>query len=546
MKSLSKKSLVLLMILVIFITGSLYVKAASSSSLEGNIVASPGDEIKYTIRINSDKHISIVEAALSYDTRVLELKSINNKTFSGNNSIKSKDLVFFSKGITGTTDVAELVFKVNANTSERAVSIELNPINFCENDAELSAAPSNKNDCDGIKHTVTAIKKSVSIKSNINTLKSVKINGKAVEGFSSNKFEYSFAVEASVDSAKIDAVLSDTKATFKTSFGNRTEELEYGPNDIKLKVVSEFGKEQVYSFEINREDNRGTNNYLDSIIFNGNKIRNFKSKTLSYTVYAYKAEDIKLEAETSDDKADYEVIKPDKLIIGDNKYQIVVSSESGEELIYNITVVNVDRDISKKIKTLSIQGYKIDFDKNSNRYEILYDKIKMSKLKLYFQTEESEDFVSVSIKPDVNNIKGESSKLRPGDEIVITVEGIDGESQDYTIVIKKDTRISFFLIIGILLLAILGFIFIKLKKSIKEEKTAGAKHAAKDKKSKRGKDKDEDIEYEEKPKKKRRFSIYEDEYEEVEIVDTKELDIPSGIEKTKEFSRDELRKRSRH
>lgn len=546
MKSLSKKSLVLLMVLAIFIAGGIYVSAASSSSLEGNIVASPGDEIKYIIRINSDKYISIVDAALSYDSNVLELKSINNKTFTGNNSNKSKDLVFFSKGITGTTDVAELVFTVNEKTSERTVSIELNPINFCENDSELSAEPSNKNDCSGTKHTVTAIKKSVSIKSNVNTLKSIKINGKAVDGFSSNKFDYSLAVEASVDTAKIEAVLSDTKATFKSDFGNRTEELEYGANDIKIKVVSEYGSEQVYSIEINREDNRGTNNYLDSIIFNGNKIRNFKSKTLSYTVYSYKAEDAKFEAETSDSEASYEVVKPDKLIIGENKYKIVVTSESGEELIYNITLVNIDRDISKKIKTLSIQGYKIEFDKNTNRYEILYDKSKISKLKLYFQTEESEDFVSVKLKPDVNNMKEELEKLRPGDEIVITVEGIDGESQDYTIVLKKDTRISFFLIVGILILAILIFIFIKLKKNMKEEKTAGARHVSKERKSKNKKDDTEEIEYEEAPRKKRRFSIYEDEYEEVEVADTEELDIPSGIEKTKEFSRDKLKERSRH
>ncbi len=530
MNNLYKKGLLLLATCAIFVVGVFTVLAITSASLDGNIVVSPGDTVRYTIKISSDKMVTMYNTTLSYDSTILTLTAINNKDFIGTNVVTSKDLKFTSTGKTGGAAVAELVFKVNDTTSARSIDIELNPISVCEVAEALSEQP--KDCAGGSIQSITAIKKSISIKSKINTLKGLKVNGTTVSGFASNKYSYTMDVEASVDEAKIEAVLSDTKASFQTDFGPRTEDLEYGENDFKVKVLSELGTEQVYTILINREDNRGTNNYLDSIVVNGNKVRNFKTKTLSYTVYTYKAETAKIEAETDDDKATYKVEGPEKLIIGENKFKVIVTSEAGEELIYNLNVNNVDREISKKLKTLSIKGYKIEFDKNTNRYEILYNKEAISKTEIIYQAEESEDFVKTSIKPDIKANPDERNKLRAGDEIVITVEGIDGEKQDYTIVLKKDKRISFFLILGLVIMAILVFILVKLQKNAKNDKIAGGKHTSK---------KDDKLEYEDKPKKKR-FSIYEDEYEEVEVpVTTEEIEIPSGLEVTKEFSTRELR-----
>lgn len=536
MNNLYKKSLVFVLVAFVFAFGIFNVFAATTASLDGNIVVSPGDTVKYAIKISSDKMVTMYNTTLSYDSSILTLTAINNRDFVGSNSVNNRDLKFTSTGKNGPVTVAELVFKINDATSARSIDLELNPISVCEVNDALAEQPK---DCSGGSlQTLSAIKKAVSIKSKINTLKSLKINGTSVSAFSTSKFNYTMDVEASVSSAKIEAVLTDTKASFQTDFGSRTEELDYGENDIKVKVLSELGTEQVYTILINREDNRGTNNYLDSIVVNGNKIRNFKTKTLSYTVYTYKAEKVKIEAETSDEKANYKVEAPTTLIIGDNLYKIIVTSEAGSELVYNIKVNNIDREISKKLKTLSITGYKIEFDKNTNRYEILFNREALSKADILYTTEESEDFVKTSIKPDIKANKDELKKLKAGDEIVITIEGIDGEKQDYTIVLKRDKRISFFLLLGLVIMAILTFVLIRLRKSSKEEKISGGRHAATDKvKAKKV------AEYEEKPKKKR-FSIYEDEYEEVEVpMETEELEIPSGLEETKEFTTKELRRK---
>ena len=90
----------------------------------------------------------------------------------------------------------------------------------------------------------------------------------------------------------------------------------------------------------------------------------------------------------------------------------------------------------------------------------MYNKEKFKDLHVYFSTESGSDEVTASLTPNINEDEDALKKLKVGDEITIAITGIDGETTEYTIVVVKDNRISFFLVFELLLMAIIIAIII--------------------------------------------------------------------------------------
>ncbi len=548
------KGLLVLIGLSLLVLSPVDVSAAQNTSLlpaSGKNVASPGDEISYVITLSSTDTIISYRASLEYDSSILRLVSISNGSgWSGQNSISSRDLSFTTNGVSGQSNVATLKFKVATNTSKKSTIIRLNGVNVCAKESNTPTTPETTpttptDPATAACSNITTSPKTLNIQSSDNQLSALKVNGKSVSNFSKNNYEYAMSVESSVEKAVIKATTNDSSASFVDGFGNRTVDLEYGENKIEVRVKSERGDQQVYTIRINREDDRTTENHLEEIVIGDKKIEKFDKDTLSYYVKVYKQDKITITALTVDEKATYKVDGPTTLKIGENEFKITVTSEAGEDLIYTVTVDNIDSEISKKLKSLSISGYDIEFDKNNQRYEILYNKDLIKKLKIYFTTEAKSDEVTVTVTPDLDD-KEALAKLKAGDEIVITIEGIDGEKEEYVIVLKKDKRINFFFVVELIILigliAAITVVVIKRKKDknnpTKKEKTKKENDNDDDDSvviAKHGKTASSRVERydEEKPKKKKRFSIYEDEYEEVEIeVDDEDEE---EIGQTKEY-----------
>lgn len=517
---------------ILFLIAPLSVNAAQGVTLVGENSVSPGSTVKYNLVLNVEDTTTVVtgfSTFISYDSTVLTLSSIELGTnWSGNTeSVPSGKTISFTStnGVSGESTVATLVFKVSSTATANSASINLKSSSY------------SFKDIDGAETSVSldAFAKNLNVKSSDNTLKAIKVNGVMVEGFSSDIYEYDVNVESSIDTAKILATTNSTKATFKEGSGNRTVELNYGSNVIYLVVVSESGLEQTYTLNITREDTRSTDTTLSSITVDGVAIDNFKSSTYKYTVKKYKTEGVNIVATPSDEKATVTVVPPVSVVVGENTYLIIVTSENGDYATYTVIVNNVDGTISKKLKNLSIKGYDIDFDKNNNRYEIRYDKQKFKDLHIYFTTVAGDDEVTAVLSPDINNNSEALENLKAGDVITITITGIDDESAEYTIVIVEDTRVSFFLVLELFFMIIIVIVIIavysKRKKQSNKKKTTNKdkKETKKNKDSKGTKDSKT-----EKPKKKK-FSIYEDEYEEVEIEVEDDLDSD-----TKELSAEDL------
>lgn len=502
-KGIKKWGFLFVLFMMLFMP-SLRVNAEQVLSITGEDSISPGSTISYNIEIASNDATIITgfTSPITYDSSVLTLTKMELGTgWTGETkSVPTGNTITFNSeaGVTGNTVVATMVFKVNSSATSNTAYITLSGATFNYKDGEGSAMKS-----------LSPVTKNLKVKSSDNSLTGIKINGKSIEEFSSDILEYNVNVESSVETVKIQATTHSSKATFKAGFGNREVPINYGGNVVTIVVVSESGLEKTYTLNIAREDTRSTDTTLSSITVDGVVVPNFKSSTYKYTIKKYKAETVKVVGVTNDPNATVVVTEPPKVVIGENTYILTVTSENGDTSTYTVVINNIDSTINKKLKTLSIQGYDIEFDKNNYRYEINYNKQKFEDLRIYFAPAGNSDEVKATLIPDINNDKEALKELKAGDEIKIVIEGIDGETAEYTIVILKDNRISFYLVLELFIIFVFIIIVIVVaKKRKKEELKSGRKSKKK----------------ETKPKKKR-FSIYEDEEEESDddLDDTKEL-----------------------
>ncbi|MBR4262860.1 MAG: cadherin-like beta sandwich domain-containing protein [Bacilli bacterium] len=454
---------ILVSILAFFMPIFAYAQSQPQVNITGPTAVSPSEEFEYIIYVNGIQATTgtTFTTQISYDSKVFTFKAIKQSGNWENQSepgISGKDVVFNCKTGNCSNEVGRLVFKVTSKPTANSANLTFNTTQIT-------------NAAGDVTQLGTKITKTISIKSSDASLSGIKINGVSVEKFHSENLTYDVSVTGDIANAKIEATTTSSKASFKNGLGPRTVNLEYGNNTIKLNVVSESGTEQIYTLNITREDTRSTDATLSGITIDGTALEEFKSNKYKYTIKKYKAETVKIEAITNDPNAKAEVTGPQKLLVGDNEFKIIVTSEKGEKATYTVIVNNLDKSISKMLKSLSIKGYDISFDKNNYQYKINYNRLKFEDLKIYYTTVSPEDEVTVTMNPDINNNKELIKDLKVGDEIEITITGIDGESSKYTIVIEKDKRVSFFLLLELFLIfAILIVILVLWIKRKKEEK----------------------------------------------------------------------------
>lgn len=432
------------------------VSATSNVALSGQSSIGPGDTVVYDIQVATTDSATNIKTELTYDTTVLELVSIVNKQWQGNNKIGSSptSLEFTTNGATGNSTVASLTFKVKSGTTKNTTSLKLTG-------TTVSVVA---NGSDSIV-SVPEYEKSVNINSTDATLSSLKINDKSVNGFRSKTYNYNIIVDSTVATADIKATTTNSNATFVSNFEPREVNLQYGENKVQIKVQAESGDIKIYTLNITREDTTATNNYLKDIIINGGEVPiDFDKLVLDYTIKTYKLEKLEIEATAEDSTSTVNINKPNQIIIGENKVQITVKSQSGKEQIYTITIVNSDTEIDTKLKNLSVKGLSIDFDPNKLDYEIVYTKDMKEGLKIYATT--------ISKDAEIEIIGNEDLKV--GSKVQVKVFAEDGSETIYTITLVKDTRINFFMLLEILIIIILIILIviqiIKRKKKNNKQK----------------------------------------------------------------------------
>ena len=270
------------------------------------------------------------------------------------------------------------------------------------------------------------------------TLDSLSVDGYSINpGFSSGTKNYSMSVDASVGSVRVSATAS-SGASFVGNFGPRTVNLNYGVNNVLVKVKNSAGVVTTYKIAVSRADGRSTDNTLKRLtIDNGTLSPAFSSSTTYYSVTV--GEDVAtmgVGADLSDSNASFvEGYGPRTINLnpGLNTVYIKVQSEIGKVKVYTINVskkiVSKDEEVCDLtgdelplLKSLAIKGLDSEEDEESD--------------------EENEDVETDEVEDKDNNIpiEGFSSDIREYENIKVPYEMEDVEF-DITVVNEGDTYI---------------------------------------------------------------------------------------------------------
>lgn len=216
---------------------------------------------------------------------------------------------------------------------------------------------------------------------------------------------------------------------------------------------------------------KSSNNYLSKILVDGKRVEDFDKTVSKYEFNVdYDTKRVRVKAIAEDDAAEVEVDGPSSLAVGENEYTIGVTSEDNSTKYYKLIVIRGEKDktSSTKLKSIKVEGYKFDFDKNSKTFYLKIDE-EDTELDITVKTVDSDAKVKITGNED----------LEDGSIIKINVTTSDDTKATYRIIIeKKSSNPLPIIIIGIITLVIIGviiYVLIQKKQDKKKNKNKNKK-----------------------------------------------------------------------
>ena len=370
-------------------------------------------------REDSDKKISGLDGVLSYDSKVLTLKSQSNllasnnwtelSPVSNNGKFGYANLTFNNLIGDKNKNVVKLVFNISSNAS------------FGNTNITISNPSATDESGNGV--TISGGTLSLNVLSNVNTLSSLKIDDVLVDNFNSGTTSYAKTVDAKTSSVVISADKTDTKASIT---GVGTKNLKYGLNTFKIVVTSEAGNKKEYVLKITRKDDRSNINTLKSLKLSSGTI-NFKSDTTTYDVgVEQNVSSITITSELTDSKAKYVTGYGNRKVTlkeGLNTILIKVTAENGDVRTYTLNITRGESKIDDAdkgnayIQGITIDNYNINFSKDVFEYNLQINN--ESSLNIVVQMENGNASYEI-----LNN-----ENLKDGSQIIINTTSSDGENK---------------------------------------------------------------------------------------------------------------------
>lgn len=291
------------------------------------------------------------------------------------------------------------------------------------------------------------------------TLSSLNVDGYNIN-FNKNQLDYFLEVENDVEKLNIAA-----KAAYNNSNVNieGNDNLLVGENLVKI-IVSNNNDQKVYTIKVNKKQNPdktyNTDNYLVDIKPSvGILSPKFDKEILNYVIYLpYEIDNISFETTKSSETSIVDVLGPDILKIGDNRYVIKVRAESGDIREYNILIKKeniYNNSNNNYLKNIILTNGKLNIDFNKDIMTYYYTR--KDGFKYDFELDDPNSNVEV--------YENEGT-------ITIVVEAPNGEKRVYTLIEKKNNIIKYLLMV--FLSTIMGYLIkcliIELKKNKKRKK----------------------------------------------------------------------------
>ena len=355
----------LILLAIFFFLFPIVVKARYANiGMTGGTVT-VGEQVTVYISISStDSMVTGIGGYLSYDTNYLTLNSCASTS---KLSYQSRDRTAFidweNVGIpSGPVGYCVFTTRAVGNTTVTINSIE---------------ATSNA-DGEVINLSTSVSAASVTIKnppSSNNNLSSLKVSPGSIS-FNKNTTSYNVSVDSNVTSVNITASAEDSNANI-VGTGNRP--LNYGANALEVKVTAENGAVKTYTINVNRKDNRSSNNNLSSLnISNGKLSPGFNKNTTYYSVEVpYEITRLNINASAEDGKATVNVYSPELIAEETVNATVTVTAENGSTKTYTIAIKR-GKDPNKVLSTdnylnnitVSVGMLSPEFDREKLNYAV--------------------------------------------------------------------------------------------------------------------------------------------------------------------------------
>lgn len=272
-----------------------------------------------------------------------------------------------------------------------------------------------------------SLTKTIKVQSGINNLSSVTIAGNQLNpAFDPDSVNYDILVNEDTESINISATLESLTSKFVNGFGPREVAIDYGNNEVLLKVQAEDGSIKTYTINVKREDNRSNDSSLLSLSVDPAKIIFNKNNKVYHTSVDYHTTRVNVKYKANHEKAKVEVIGSSNLAIGNNKIIIKVTAENQEVTEYVINIIRQEK------KTPALNG-----DSSLKNLVINGQKINLTESKTYVvELEKEMDMVKVDAV--ANNSKAtvkvhNNQNVVDGTIISVVVTAEDGSVSNYSI-----------------------------------------------------------------------------------------------------------------
>lgn len=231
-----------------------------------------------------------------------------------------------------------------------------------------------------------------------------------------------------------------------------TISLEYGENDVNIKVIAQDGSVKTYKLSVIRKDNRNDNAKLQLLSVDGKKI-SLKDNNYNYTVdVSYETEDANLLYAASSSTSTVEVSGDEKLKVGENSIIITVTSEKGTTQKYYLTInrlneIKSDDSSIKKLEILNVDNLDFNFKSDNHNYMIKLPK-NVDELKFNIELNDPKAEYKITGNENLENYS----------KVLIKVTAEDESSTTYSFLIEKKESNNLMLILIILIVILVALI----------------------------------------------------------------------------------------
>ena len=254
---------------------------------------------------------------------------INNETVANFNL----ETTTYSKEV---TDASITISGVATDTNATIAGLGTKNLNYGNNTFKIivtSVAGTTK------EYTLNITRKDT--RSTVNTLKTLSLSSGTIN-FKANTNTYNIKVGKDVSKIKITSELTDTKAKYVNSFGNREVTLKEGLNTVLVKVMAENGSIRTYTLnitrgEIQQEINTKGNSNIQKLVIENYPL-NFSSDTLEYNLTIKDETSLDIKVTLENEKSSYEILGNKDLEDG-SVITIKTKSEDGTNILeYKINI----------------------------------------------------------------------------------------------------------------------------------------------------------------------------------------------------------------